>query len=392
MSQNGIKCQLCGENYSRFTIGIHISAKHKELSVKDYYLKFIDTSHDGICKFCGVNQATFLGLTRGFRNNCPDPVCHKKSISPFSKEYKMKIDGLSEEEFEEWLVQKKDSSSKKTSESFARARQEDPDFDKKNSRYCKEFWMRKGHSEEESIQLAYDETAKNRNKLKDIKKEDPDYQKGKSWVSYKYWMKKGMSEDEAKKHVSKLQATFSLEKCIEKHGEEEGRKVWQKRQDKWLKTLDDKTDEEKLEILKKKIFHNKVYSKISVDLFEKIDLLDSELASETKYATKAEGEMQIELPGNTLLKPDFLFGNKIIEFYGDYWHCNPKVYESTKIIRRGNKKYRASSIWKIDSWREKIFQEFGYDVKVVWEKDYREDPEKIIKDCYNYLKDVDSKE
>jgi G:T-mismatch repair DNA endonuclease (very short patch repair protein) len=200
-----------------------------------------------------------------------------------------------------------------------------------------------------------------------------------------------MTENEAKKHVKTLQSTFTIDKCIEKYGEENGKKRWQERQDKWLNTLDSKSEEEKLEILRKKVFHNRVYSKISVDLFEKIDLLDPELKLHTRYATKEGGELQLELPNNILLKPDLVFKNKIIEFYGDYWHCNPNIFESTKIVRRGSKKYRASSIWKIDSWRERILKEAGYDVKIVWENEFKEDPEKIINECYNYLKDDDNK-
>jgi hypothetical protein len=386
-----VECKICGSQYKLGSLGIHISSKHKETNLKEYYLKYIGPGQDGLCKFCGTNQANFLGLTRGFRNNCSDPVCYNKSINPFSKEYKMKVDGLTDLEFERWKSDETERLRKITTDGFERARQNNPNFDKENSRYCKEFWMKKGFSEEESVKLAYAETDKNRKKLGDIRKDDPDYQKGKSWPSYKYWMKKGMTENEAKKHVKTLQSTFTIDKCIEKYGEENGKKRWQERQDKWLNTLDSKSEEEKLEILRKKVFHNRVYSKISVDLFEKIDLLDPELKLHTRYATKEGGELQLELPNNILLKPDLVFKNKIIEFYGDYWHCNPNIFESTKIVRRGSKKYRASSIWKIDSWRERILKEAGYDVKIVWENEFKEDPEKIINECYNYLKDDDNK-
>lgn len=67
-----------------------------------------------------------------------------------------------------------------------------------------------------------------------------------------YYTSKGYSLDEAKVALYERQSTFSLAKCIEKHGEVEGRKVWQARQDKWLATLDAKSDEEKAEINKKK--------------------------------------------------------------------------------------------------------------------------------------------
>lgn len=67
-----------------------------------------------------------------------------------------------------------------------------------------------------------------------------------------YWLKQGYSEDEAKKLVSERQATFSLEKCIARHGEVEGKRIFDERQIKWQNTLDSKSQEEKDEINKKK--------------------------------------------------------------------------------------------------------------------------------------------
>lgn len=69
-----------------------------------------------------------------------------------------------------------------------------------------------------------------------------------------YYTSRGYSQEEAEKLLSERQTTFTLEKCIEKHGEEKGRKIWQARQDKWMATLDSKSDEEKAEINRKKGF------------------------------------------------------------------------------------------------------------------------------------------
>jgi hypothetical protein len=63
-----------------------------------------------------------------------------------------------------------------------------------------------------------------------------------SWTQAEYWLRKGMTEEEAKLQISKLQVTFSLEICIEKHGEEEGRRIWNERQSKWKsKVYNDQT-------------------------------------------------------------------------------------------------------------------------------------------------------
>lgn len=59
-----------------------------------------------------------------------------------------------------------------------------------------------------------------------------------------YWIKRGYSEEEQKNKVSERQRTFTLEKCIEKHGKEMGTNIWRQRQDKWQNTLNSKSPEE----------------------------------------------------------------------------------------------------------------------------------------------------
>ena len=67
-----------------------------------------------------------------------------------------------------------------------------------------------------------------------------------------YYLAQGMTEEDAQKALSKRQTTFSLKVCQEKHGEEEGKKIWEERQEKWMKSLNEKTEEEKDEISRKK--------------------------------------------------------------------------------------------------------------------------------------------
>lgn len=57
--------------------------------------------------------------------------------------------------------------------------------------------------------------------------------------------------------------------------------------------------------------------------------------------------------------------NKIIEYFGDYWHCNPKNYLPD--FYHPNCKKIASEIWKNDAVRVKNFENAGYTVEIVWE-------------------------
>lgn len=79
--------------------------------------------------------------------------------------------------------------------------------------------------------------------------------------------------------------------------------------------------------------------------------------------------------------PDFYVKdiNKVVEFYGDYWHKNPKFYSDTdKEIK---------SIHDRDKLRlDRLKNKYGVDILVVWEDEYRTDKEGTIKKIINFLK------
>ena len=52
-----------------------------------------------------------------------------------------------------------------------------------------------------------------------------------------YWTERGFTDEQAKEKVTERQSTFSLEKCIKKYGEVEGKKRWDERQCKWRESL-----------------------------------------------------------------------------------------------------------------------------------------------------------
>lgn len=65
-----------------------------------------------------------------------------------------------------------------------------------------------------------------------------------------YWMKKGFNENESKKIIEEKQNTFSLKKCLEKYGVEEGKEIFLKRQRKWQNTLKSKLNYDEIQKLK----------------------------------------------------------------------------------------------------------------------------------------------
>jgi G:T-mismatch repair DNA endonuclease (very short patch repair protein) len=60
--------------------------------------------------------------------------------------------------------------------------------------------------------------------------------------------------------------------------------------------------------------------------------------------------------------------NLIIEYNGDYWHCNPKKYEQD--YKHPHKKKTASQIWDEDKKRIDNLIKLGYNLEVIWESDF----------------------
>lgn len=119
-------------------------------------------------------------------------------------------------------------------------------------KFKKEYWINKGFSEEEAILKVSEFQKNNSSKLVKKRKENPERYSDVSDMQLKYWLKKGFSEEEAKSAVKERQQTFTLEKCIQRHGKEEGTKKWKERQEKWQNTLNSKSKEEKVRINKSK--------------------------------------------------------------------------------------------------------------------------------------------
>jgi very-short-patch-repair endonuclease len=68
--------------------------------------------------------------------------------------------------------------------------------------------------------------------------------------------------------------------------------------------------------------------------------------------------------------------NVIVEFMGNYWHCNPNMYEETYLHKK--KGLLAKDIWEADRIRKEILEAFGYVIIPVWESDYTKDRNQVI--------------
>lgn len=78
---------------------------------------------------------------------------------------------------------------------------------------------------------------------------------------------------------------------------------------------------------------------------------------------------------------DVKHGNCIVEFHGDYWHANPKIYSADDLIRGK----RAQDIWLQDEQKLDIARNAGLNVMVVWESDYLARKEQILEEVSRWI-------
>jgi len=73
----------------------------------------------------------------------------------------------------------------------------------------------------------------------------------------------------------------------------------------------------------------------------------------------------------------------LIEYNGDYWHCNPLLYEPDYFHDLLD--MTAKEKWDNDSKKISFAKDKGYKVLVVWERDYKNNKDKIVKMCESFL-------
>jgi len=76
--------------------------------------------------------------------------------------------------------------------------------------------------------------------------------------------------------------------------------------------------------------------------------------------------------------------NLIIEYNGDYWHCNPNKYGPEFFNQKKNK--YAKEIWLDDENRLQLIKNCGYNLEVIWEEDLKYNNNKILDILKNYDK------
>lgn len=81
--------------------------------------------------------------------------------------------------------------------------------------------------------------------------------------------------------------------------------------------------------------------------------------------------------GNTYIKPDGFdkSTNTIYEFYGDYYHGNPNIFESDKINHKNKKTMK--ELFQHTLVREELIKTKGYKIVTIWESDWNKIKERL---------------
>jgi len=275
-----------------------------------------------------------------------NPEKYKQILSPMTKEFWIKKGFTSEEEI---------------------------NFKIKSQRKLNiEYWIYRGASEPEAIEKVSEYQRENSNKALKWAKENPEEYKNSNTSNINYYLNKGHSLEESKLLLKERQTTFTLEKCIKKHGEEKGKEIYETRQKKWVKKMfnPDTCMSSGRSMMADKIVEN-ILEKIDDE--KKLNILYGK--DEKFIYSKKE---------KRCYKYDLCLGKKIIEINGDFWHSNPKIYKSDDIHRIH--KIKCSEIWKRDEIKIENAIEHGYDVLVIWESESVSDLEGTIKKCIDFLR------
>lgn len=190
--------------------------------------------------------------------------------------------------------------------------------------------------------------------------------------SYEYYLTKGLSLSEAINERLRKGYINSLESYILKYGKIKGTEKFNKRKEKWINTLNSKTDEEKNEILRKKLTRGYLfYSKVAYDFFIQLDFLIKDLKLKTFFG---KNEYYIYDSNKKIIRfYDFAIPelNIIIEYNGSHCHVNIEKLTEDEIVNWINpyNNKNAAETLKYDNIKLDIAKKRGFKVYTIWDTD-----------------------
>jgi|GEM_PF-1043160 len=112
------------------------------------------------------------------------------------------------------------------------------------------------------------------------------------------------------------------------------------------------------------------------------NFLEKEVLRSINNASGKKLSYQVHIPGIPGCF-DFGIGKKIIEFNGDYWHCNPIKYHPN--FYHTMKKRFAAEIWEYDAKKHNEAISRGYDIMIIWENDWKTKRQETLLNIVRWL-------
>ena len=191
------------------------------------------------------------------------------------------------------------------------------------------------------------------------------------------WIKRGLSEEQALERVSEIKSKAQKNSSKTKKTRFD---IMPNQIGYWIKK--GHTENEAIELVKQRQLTCK--DRINGIL---VSNLEMEITNELQktYDIKTQKALKNLYLDNKIFLYDINVGNKIIEVNGDYWHCNPMMYESN--WTHPVKQKTSSDIWNSDEIKIKNAKEQGYEVLVIWESDYNNNKKETLDECRKFLDD-----
>lgn len=182
------------------------------------------------------------------------------------------------------------------------------------------------------------------------------YNKSRSCTLENFIKRHGEEEGKRKwdEYCKRQAYTTSLEYMIKEYGEEEGRLMWEE--------FDSKRQINKKSSISQELFNN-IYNKLR-NLGYDHEIYFGNLNNEYEVTSKEIGfNYQLDFYDKTI--------NYVIEYNGDFWHANPKMYKGDEVIRcRGQ--HKAKDVWENDKIRlNNISNKLNCIIDIIWESDYK---------------------
>ena len=178
-----------------------------------------------------------------------------------------------------------------------------------------------------------------------------------------------------KKHTIESKQKISSSRMGKATGDKNAmsNKIWR---DKVSKNLKLKWESGDLESTRKKMsdtMKNTIRSgKIKSSITSKNEKVIISIINKLGYTAKQSYKIDTKICD--VFIPDL---NLIIEYFGDYWHCNPVKYNGNYFNKKKNQ--FAWELWEYDKSKLDLIESCGYNVEVIWEREFR-DNQSIIEE------------